>query len=268
MSVKSASRVLDIFELLVDENQGLNVSDISSQLGFPLSSTHALLKTLTSRGYLVLEPGNRHYRLGSRLYQIGHQYREDLSVVDVAQATMRQMRELCDETVSLGVFDGNDGVILVRKNETSRALRIGNPLGTRLSIYTSAMGKAIMATWPKSKILTLAESNSGNTPQENAALLNTLDDARKKGFAFDMEESTRGVCAIATSLETETTQPASSLAIVVPSARANGEAWDHLPELLVAGAAAIKYHFLAKAPNNEDTSESRLRNTWFGAGVN
>lgn len=246
MNVKSAVRVLDIFELLADQNQGLHVTEISSRLGFPLSSTHGLLKTLVSRGYLILGPTNRKYRLGARLFEVGNQYIEDLSIVDIAQVPMRQMRELCDETISLGIFDGIAGIILIRKNESSRALRIGNPLGTRLPIHASAMGKAIMATWPKSEVQKLHESYMQNYQVSTTQLFQILDEVKESGIAYDMEDTTEGVCAIATALDTGTNQATTSLAVVVPSVRAKGETWKQLPNLLIEGAKAISNQYQGK----------------------
>lgn len=263
MKVKSALRVLDIFELLAGQNQGLNVSEISAKLGFPLSSTHALLKTLISRGYLVHEPSNRKYRLGARLFEVGNQYIEDLSVVDIAQIPMRQMRELCDETISLGVFDGVDGIILIRKNESSRALRIGNPLGTRLPIHASAMGKSIMASWSRSEVQKLHERYLGEKQVSLSQLFKTLGDVIETGVAFDIEESTEGVCALATTLNTGTKRATTSLAIVVPSVRAKGATWKRLPELLLSGAKAISNQFQGKEKDRVSKFNSQLEEVWL-----
>jgi DNA-binding IclR family transcriptional regulator len=264
MKVKSALRVLDIFELLADQDQGLNVSEISTKLGFPLSSTHALLKTLISRGYLVLELTNRKYRLGARLFEVGNQYIEDLSVVDIARAPMRHMRELCDETISLGIFDGVNGIILIRKNESSRALRIGNPLGTRLPVHASAMGKAILATWSWPEVENLVEGRALDNPVETSSLLKDLEGVKKTQIAYDMEESTEGVCAIATALNTGSNRSMTSLAIVVPSVRARGESWKRLPDLLLAGAGVIGDIYQGKEIDLASTFAMELDNTWSG----
>ena len=50
--VKSALRVLDIFELLAQYPDGISLSEISAKLSIPKSSTHNLLATLMSRSYL------------------------------------------------------------------------------------------------------------------------------------------------------------------------------------------------------------------------
>jgi hypothetical protein len=43
--VKSAERVMDVVELLTREQQGLTFVEITAELGWPKSSSHALLQT-------------------------------------------------------------------------------------------------------------------------------------------------------------------------------------------------------------------------------
>src|SRR5262249_58556327 len=64
--VKSADRTLDVFELLAAEPHGLTVSEISERLGLARSSTHGLVRTLHSRGYLT-ENGGRRFHLRARV---------------------------------------------------------------------------------------------------------------------------------------------------------------------------------------------------------
>ena len=52
MGVKSAERVLEIFELLKNYPDGLTAKEISMELGYAGSSTFELVKTLSENGYL------------------------------------------------------------------------------------------------------------------------------------------------------------------------------------------------------------------------
>lgn len=52
MSVKSAQRVLQVFECLTMHTEGLSIKEISETLDFPQSSTSNLIKTLADEGYL------------------------------------------------------------------------------------------------------------------------------------------------------------------------------------------------------------------------
>ena len=52
MAVKSAERVLRIFDLLTDYPDGLSNKEISEKLGYAPSSTIGLVKTLKMEAYL------------------------------------------------------------------------------------------------------------------------------------------------------------------------------------------------------------------------
>nr|MDH3152913.1 helix-turn-helix domain-containing protein [Bacillus licheniformis] len=70
MSVKSAVRVVRIFELLSNHPDGLTVKEISKELSSPQSSTFNLAATLLDEGYLQQDAVKR-YRLGAKLIQVG-----------------------------------------------------------------------------------------------------------------------------------------------------------------------------------------------------
>ena len=52
-AVKSAVRVVRVFELFEAERRALSVQDIVDALGMPQSSISSLLKTLVNEGYLT-----------------------------------------------------------------------------------------------------------------------------------------------------------------------------------------------------------------------
>ena len=70
MAVKSAERVLKIFELLSYYPDGLTLKELSLELGYAKSSMYELVKTLSQMDYL-LEDENKRYSLGAKLIQLG-----------------------------------------------------------------------------------------------------------------------------------------------------------------------------------------------------
>jgi len=78
-TAKTADRTLDVFELFASEQRPLNLSEISALLGIPLSSAHALIKTLQARGYL--------YDVGRR-----QGYFPTTRMQDITQAIARAVR--------------------------------------------------------------------------------------------------------------------------------------------------------------------------------
>src|SRR5450759_3410937 len=88
-SVKSADRVLDVLALLSNNMRGMTFTDICSELGWPKSSTHGLLATLQSRGFLDLNESDRRYSIGIRTWEVGQAY---LGGQDLAQDALPYMQ--------------------------------------------------------------------------------------------------------------------------------------------------------------------------------
>jgi len=66
-TVKSAERVLRIFEIFYERQCPLGVSEIARALGTPQSSTSVLLRSLKTSGYLVYQDATRRYFPSLRL---------------------------------------------------------------------------------------------------------------------------------------------------------------------------------------------------------
>jgi DNA-binding IclR family transcriptional regulator len=69
--VKSAARVLEVFEFFAERKAGATVNDVCTSLGYPQSSTSVLLKCLHSLGYLDYEASTRHYAPSARVRALG-----------------------------------------------------------------------------------------------------------------------------------------------------------------------------------------------------
>jgi DNA-binding IclR family transcriptional regulator len=69
--IKSADRVLEIFEMFNEERTAVTVMDVARALNAPQSSTSELLGSLVRRGYLVRLRGERVFRPTSRVALLG-----------------------------------------------------------------------------------------------------------------------------------------------------------------------------------------------------
>ena len=112
--VKSASRVLDIFELVAKHPDGCSLSEIATLLAIPKSSAHGLIATLLGRGYLREGRHDRTYRLGSRLFDLGSEYVAGTDLLADGQEVVRDVAHQCDETVHLAILDGDEGVYVAK----------------------------------------------------------------------------------------------------------------------------------------------------------
>jgi DNA-binding IclR family transcriptional regulator len=222
--VKSAARVLDIFELLVRHADGLSLTEICEALDLPKSSGHALLLTLAERGYLRSGRRERSYRLGPTLFEIGSAYIESTDLVRDGQEVVRATARVCDETVHLAVLDEAD-VLYVAKEEGTRTIRMVSAVGRRFPAHGTGVGKMLLSDlsdlelarrYPDHQALAALTPHTITDPQ---ALRAELVAVRARNYAFDYEESTPGLCCVAAPVYDAAGRMAAAMSIAVPSVR-------------------------------------------------
>ncbi|MEL7259669.1 MAG: helix-turn-helix domain-containing protein, partial [Pseudomonadota bacterium] len=70
--VKSAVRVLDIFEAFEAEQRALTISELVDLLQIPQSSMSTLIKSLVARGFVEYNAETRRYQPSVRLSFVGN----------------------------------------------------------------------------------------------------------------------------------------------------------------------------------------------------
>lgn len=242
--VKSATRVLEIFELLVQHPRGLSLSEICGALALPKSSGHALLMTLARRGYLREGYRERTYRLGPALFEIGSAYIASTDLLTDGQAIVSEVARACNETVHLAVLDGAD-VLYVVKEEGTRPIRMVSAVGKRFPAHGTGVGKillaaldaaALAARFPDGQPLAALTPRTITDPQ---VLRAELAEIRARGYALDFEESTPGLCCVAAPVYDATGDTVAGMSISVPSAYFSPARRDELLALVQAQAKRL-----------------------------
>lgn len=201
MSVKSAERVLEIFELLKFYPDGLTAKEISKELGYAGSSTFELLKTLSEKGYLLADE-NKRYGLAGKLIQLGAYASAHLDINKVAAPVLKKLRDEVQETVFMALLSGNE-ITYITIMDSSRSIGTNARLGGRKPLYCTGLGKAFLSFMPKEesdcliKSLTF-EPMTKNTVEGERQLRRQMDVFRGQGYAIDNEEIEEGLwCAAA-----------------------------------------------------------------------
>jgi DNA-binding IclR family transcriptional regulator len=199
--VKSADRVLDIFEALCDEPDGLALSELGARLGIAHSSVHALLHTLTARGYLRRDRETKRYVLGARLIHLSLGVSDDLDLRSIARDELERLVKESQETAFVARLDGHDLIYVDKVVSRHRPFRTDPRLSARVPLHCSALGKAILAAAPPERVEQLlgVEVLVPSTPfsiTDRVELERNVAAIRERGYAIDDQESMLGVrCA-------------------------------------------------------------------------
>ncbi|MFE3291485.1 IclR family transcriptional regulator [Rhodococcus sp. NPDC059234] len=172
-TLQRASLVLDTFE----GGRRLNLSQVVLRTGLPRSSVHRMLERLVSLRW-VIRQGNE-YGLGLRMMELGSAAVHQDPLRQAALPSLQWLHRTTGCIVHLGVLDSTD-VIYLEKIGGELATAVTSRVGGRLPAYSSAVGKALLAS-------------------HDCAILKSpeLVTVRQTGFAYEREEALRGYGCIA-----------------------------------------------------------------------
>lgn len=200
--VKSADRVLDIFELLASEPDGLTVAEISGRLGIARSSTHGLVQTVSRRGYLRRDHRDgRRVSLGASVVQLGLSVTDRLELRTVARGPLERLVAATHDTVLLAVPDHGDLVYVDKIFSDQRGFRTDPRAGVRSPLHASSLGKALLAAAGDEAVATRLvavdlEQVTEFTIVDRDALIAELRRTRARGYSTDEQEAVLGVCCV------------------------------------------------------------------------
>ena len=198
--VKSANRALDIFELLASESHGLTVSEISDKLGLARSSTHGLVRTLHSRGYLM-EDGVRRFHLGARLIQLGLNVADRLELRTAARAPLERLVAATHDTALLVVPEAGELLYVDKVLSADRDVRTDPRAASRRPLHCSSLGKALLAALDDESALAIVDADglarvTEYSLADRGSLLADLHRTRRRGYAVDRQEALLGVWCV------------------------------------------------------------------------
>ena len=147
--VKSATRVLALFELFDRLERPASVTEIAREMGIPQSSTSMLVNGLIDLGYLTALP-DRRVQPTPRVSMLGRWI--DGRVTDGRiTRLMRELGEETGETILLGIAS-DIHVVYIAVIPATRAMRLHIPAGTRRPIAGSGMGLMLLSALDDAEI--------------------------------------------------------------------------------------------------------------------
>ena len=196
--INKAFRVL---RAVANNNQGMRISDISDQLDIGNSTVFGITAALEETGALKRDPINKRYFLGTALIELGKKASNGIDLKKIARPYMEELMEQCQETVNLGLRNGNN-IIIVEVVEAKKAFNVTSPIGASMPLLAGSAGKAFLAQMKPEEAKSLLHSNTliqytTRTITCPDAYFNQLGQIRTNGYAIDEEEYIPGVCAIA-----------------------------------------------------------------------
>jgi IclR family acetate operon transcriptional repressor len=236
--VQSVHRALDVLEAVAAAGGRMSIGEIAVAADVPLPTAHRLLRTLVDRGYMRQVP-DRRYALGLRLLPLGAATR---AVVGVgAERVLGGLVDELGETANLAVLDG-DQVAYVAQVPGRHSMRMFTEVGRRVDLHCTAVGKAVLATFPDHQLQAVVGRIS--MPRHTAHTLTTPEAlaaevlaVRERGYATDEGEQEVGVRCVAVAVPGSGEHLA--LSVSGPAPRMTDEVLGHAVPLLHRAARRL-----------------------------
>jgi DNA-binding IclR family transcriptional regulator len=181
---RSVLRAMEILDLLAATERPLGLAQIAKEFAIPKSSCLALLRALAARNYIRQDETGA-YALGLRSFEVGAAYLRSVTPVGAATPELRALTERLGMTTHFAVLEGDEVVYLAKQDPTGPGVRLASSLGSRLSAWTTAVGKA-----------QLAYASRLPEPARPAAVAE-FGAIRQRGYAVDAGVTAGGIQCVA-----------------------------------------------------------------------
>ncbi|NML34272.1 IclR family transcriptional regulator [Paraburkholderia antibiotica] len=187
------SKFIAVLQLIADAPQPPNVAKLSAASGYPRPTVHRIVAALQAEGLIVATGSGTTFGLGPRLIDLASHSWERSDLRLAAVDALMTLRDLTSETIHLAVPSRGE-MVYIEKLESPHAVRMASRIGTRVSLTSSSVGKAYLATLTAAERETLLrdaplERFTEHTLTDLDAVRREIDATARRGYAEDREEN-------------------------------------------------------------------------------
>ena len=195
-------KVFSIIETIVArQDKGMTYSEIVTALNLPKSTVHRILKELANLGYLNFNPESKRYFGSLRLAAMGAEVMSHFQLRDHVRPNLLELHRETDHTANLAVLDGTVGVFVDKIESKDFGIKLFSEIGKTFPLHCTGLGKALLAFSSDDTLAKLLEAPletiTEKTIKDPEAFKRELALIRKRGYALDNEEITRGIMCTA-----------------------------------------------------------------------
>jgi DNA-binding IclR family transcriptional regulator len=220
----TVGRAVDLLRLIASSpSQHLRLIDLAQRADLEKSTAHRLLQRLVSERMLVRVPGQRGYRLGPLIYELGLCALPENNLRETCHPHLRRLAEQTGDMAFLVVRSGFETVCLDRIAGNFHIQTLTSGIGDRHPLGIGVGGLAILAAMSDEEIgiaLHAIQDKLASYPNFSvASLRESIRETRKTGYALDDGVAATGVSAIGMDIKQPGGMPAAAVFITTISPR-------------------------------------------------
>lgn len=214
------SKFLAVLQCIADAPSPPSIAQLTSLACYPRPTVYRIVGALIAEGLVIESPRGGSYLLGPRLLSLASRSWERSDLRIAASESLQALRDITQETVHLAVRSGSE-MVYIEKLESPHAVRMASRIGTRVTLYSSSVGKAYLSSLKRvnrdALLGTLSfEKFTPNTIIERAALDAELDATQARGYSEDREENEEQIFCYGSAITGANGEPLACVSISIP----------------------------------------------------
>ena len=237
------SKFIAVLQLVADAQTPPNVAKLSAASGYPRPTVHRIVAALQAEGLIVGTGNGNTFGLGPRLINLASRSWERSDLRLAAVDALMELRDITSETIHLAVPSQGE-MVYIEKLESPHAVRMASRIGTRVSLTSSSVGKAYLATLGVAEREALLKDAplqrfTEHTLTRLDAVRNELIATAQRGYAEDREENEATISCYGAAIRGADGRAVGCVSISMPTFRLQGDAQTCYIEPLLAACRII-----------------------------
>lgn len=198
---QTLARAIVVLEAFTLERPEWGIRELARELSINPTTIFRIVTTLLNAGYVERNPETERYALGSKVMRLSRIYSERNPLPLIARKVFESYSGRYDHNIYLGVMR-NSEVVYTAVHEGRAPLKVVLEPGGKTSLYTTAIGKVLLASQDDSYIERYLQTTElvAMTPRtitEPHMLLQQIHAARQQGYAINDGEHYDDVASVA-----------------------------------------------------------------------
>jgi DNA-binding IclR family transcriptional regulator len=241
-TLKATDKMFAILDK-VRELGGGRVTEIANETNLAKSTVHRHLKSLEKHQFVVQE--GETYEIGLRFLNYGEYARNRRDIYQLARPLVDDLANRTNER-ALFIVEEQGRAIYLYRGLGDHAVQTDSRIGTFRYLHTIAGGKAILAHLSEERTEEILDqwglpAENTNTITERNVLYQELEEIRDQGFAFNDEETVKGLRAVAVPVLGSDGTVYGSLTVSGPFHRIQGDWYrEEIPNILLGAANELQ----------------------------
>lgn len=195
--ITALARGLEVLRCFDANHRALGTTQIAARTGLPQPTVWRLCHTLQKLGYLTQVPNEDKLRVAAPVLALGMSALVGMPSLDLAKPLMQAVADRFRAAVAIGQRD-RDSILYLQRCQGDSPLLSNLRTGSRIPIYSSAIGWAYLAALPKKERNALRDEL---VPEDGVVAEQAFDDAmamyRERGFVMNFGVQHKAVNTVA-----------------------------------------------------------------------